>query len=344
MSQAIRRISAVIVGLVFVFSAVSKLTDPVGTGLIVEEYFKLFHLDFLIPASKATGEILSLMEGIAGIGLVCGAYRRCFAIASWCLMAFFTVVSIILLILNPEMDCGCFGKALTLTHAQTFWKNVILDILCAIAFIPLYSIGQSKTHRKVSFWIALAFFAAFTVVSNIQTPFYEFTDYRASNVVVPEGKYPESWKEYTVLPLWSDSGEDCSSSLTTGSVAVISIYDTGKLTQSDISRIATFAQDAANAGYEPVLLSAGQIEIPGLETFFADYKTLMTFNRSNGGVTYLDNGYIICKRSIHEYMSFEHMEQMIQKDPTEAYLDEVTRHSVISQGILLAGLALLLII
>lgn len=344
MSQTIRRICAVTVGLVFVFSAVSKLTDPVGTGLIVEEYFRLFHLNFLIPASKAVGEILSLLEGIAGIGLVCGAYRRFFAIASCCLMAFFTIVSIILLILNPEMDCGCFGKALTLTHEQTFWKNIILDILCAAAFVPLYSIGFATLRRKTSFYIAISFLAAYSIAAGVQTPFMEFTDYRASNVVVLEGTFPDSWKEYTSLPLWNKDGEDCSERLIDGSVAAISIYDVEKIGQSAIKRIAAFAQNAANAGYEPVLLSAGNIEIPGLETFIADYKTIVTFNRSNGGVTFLDGGYIICKRSIHEYMSYEHMERMIQKDPTEAYLDEVTKHSVVFQGILLAALAFILII
>lgn len=344
MNQAIRRICAVIVGAVFIFSSVSKLTDPVGTALIIEDYFRLFHLEFLTGASKVIGEILSLTEGIAGIGLVCGAYRRLFAIVSWCLMAFFTALSIILLVLNPEMDCGCFGKAITLTHAQTFWKNVILDILCAAAFIPLYSIGHSKTRRKVAFWIALAFLGAYSTIAFIRTPFYEFTSYRASNIVVPEGTYPESWEEYTALPLWNEYGEDCSMRLTSGPVAAISIYNADKISPSDISDIATFAQNALNAGYEPVLLSAGDICIPGLETLTADYRTIMTFNRSNGGVTFLDNGYIICKRSIHDYMSYEQMERMIQKDPTEAYLDEVTKHSVTMQGILLAALLLMLII
>ena len=42
-----RRASAVIIGMVFLLAGILKLMDPVGTGLIVREYFSFFHAGFM---------------------------------------------------------------------------------------------------------------------------------------------------------------------------------------------------------------------------------------------------------------------------------------------------------
>ena len=53
--KAVKRICAFIIGLVLFIAGLLKLMDPVGAGLVVEEYFKFLHLGFLIPVSKAVG-------------------------------------------------------------------------------------------------------------------------------------------------------------------------------------------------------------------------------------------------------------------------------------------------
>jgi hypothetical protein len=40
----LRRFCAILIGLVFLVSGLLKLLDPVGTGLIVTEYLKVFHV------------------------------------------------------------------------------------------------------------------------------------------------------------------------------------------------------------------------------------------------------------------------------------------------------------
>ena len=47
--RIVRRISAIIIGFVFFVAGLLKLMDPVGAGLVVEEYFKFLHLGFLRP-------------------------------------------------------------------------------------------------------------------------------------------------------------------------------------------------------------------------------------------------------------------------------------------------------
>lgn len=345
MTDALRRVCADIVGLVFVVSSVYKLMDPVGTGLIVEEYFKFLHLPFLLPVSKVAGEILSLCEATVGIGLLAGVYRRFFAIATWTFMAFFTAVSLALYIFNPEMSCGCFGKAIELTHAQTLIKNLALDVLCCGAFIPLYSLGMPSEHRHVAFWVCIVLMLIFAAAGLFQTPFEEYSEFRQAHVVVGEGQPGAGSYEYPTLAIWDASGDDRSDEILYGKVAAISVYKPQRIGQRQRMRLASFAQDAMNAGFTPVLLStSAELEIPGLETCLADYRKLITFNRSNGGVVFMDDGYIMQKKSIWALMSFDDMADIADMDPAEVYVHSSIMHSLALQGFMLFFLAMIFLL
>ena len=87
----LRRFCAILIGLVFLVSGLLKLLDPVGTGLIVSEYFKFFHLNFLQGAAKGLGMVLSLVESVTGAALISGVYRRLTAAVTAILVVFFVV-------------------------------------------------------------------------------------------------------------------------------------------------------------------------------------------------------------------------------------------------------------
>ena len=149
-----RRICAVLIGIVFFAAGILKLIDPVGAGLIVGEYFKFFHIGFLNVIAKPAGVVLSLLETIVGAALITGVYRKLTAIAASVLIGLFTLVTLILWIFNPPMDCGCFGEAINLTHGQTFLKNVILMLLAAGAFFPFREFGEPKKRKLTAFWLS----------------------------------------------------------------------------------------------------------------------------------------------------------------------------------------------
>ena len=87
----IRRFCAILIGLVFLASGLLKLLDPVGTGLIVSEYLKFFHMNFLQGAAKGLGMILSVVEAGTGAALVSGVFRKTTAIITSALILFFTI-------------------------------------------------------------------------------------------------------------------------------------------------------------------------------------------------------------------------------------------------------------
>ena len=151
----LRRFAAILIGLVFLASGLLKLLDPVGTSLIVTEYFKFFHVGFLQGIALPLGMGLSLLEAVVGTALVTGVFRKLTAAVASLMIVFFTAITVILWLANPEMDCGCFGEAIHLTHAQTLVKNLVLLALALIAFLPFQNFGVPGKGKYVAFFIAL---------------------------------------------------------------------------------------------------------------------------------------------------------------------------------------------
>ena len=173
----LRRFCAILIGLVFLVSGLLKLLDPVGTGLIVSEYFKFFHLNFLQGAAKGLGMVLSLVESVTGAALISGVYRRLTAAVTAVLIVFFTIITVILWLANPDMDCGCFGEAIHLTHGQTLLKNLILLVLAVIAFVPFQNFGVPRKGKKVAFVLA-ALSLLFALWFNARhLPMIDFTEF-----------------------------------------------------------------------------------------------------------------------------------------------------------------------
>ena len=173
-----RRFCGFITGFVFYISGILKLLDPVGAGLVMDEYLSFLHIGFLGFASKTLGFLFALAETLIGAALITGVWRKVTAVAAMAFQAFFTLLTLILVIFNPDMDCGCFGEAIHLTHLQTFLKNIVLCILLGCAFIPFRGFGRPKSRKYVSFALVAVSTAAFGIYSWLYIPLVDFTDYK----------------------------------------------------------------------------------------------------------------------------------------------------------------------
>ena len=173
----LRRLCSVILGLVYFIAGMLKLMDPVGAGLVVDEYLKFFHLGGLAFASKTLGVAMALLETFLGAALIAGVWRKFVAGVTSILTLAFTALTLILVIFNPEMDCGCFGEAVHLTHMQTFLKNVALCVLCAGAFLPVRDYGRTRKSKLVAFWLVAVTVLLFTFMSLVSVPLMDFTEF-----------------------------------------------------------------------------------------------------------------------------------------------------------------------
>ncbi|MCQ2168469.1 MAG: hypothetical protein MJY69_07410 [Bacteroidales bacterium] len=309
--RSVRRICSMLIGFVFFIAGILKLMDPTGAGLIISEYFKFLHLGFLSFSSYFTAAAFSLMETITGIALITGIWRRLTAIVSGIMLGFFTLLTLVLLVCNPQMECGCFGEAIHLTHSQSFIKNIILCVLWAVAFIPIRKVENRKI-KYVSFSLASISCILFLLYSIYYIPLIDFTPFAPGEELA---QLDEEFQEDAPVLSFSDKcGVYADSLAVEGKVFVSSVYNPAGASSRHWARIAQSFRTAEKEGYRPILLIASTPDDVGIgipdpilldNAYFADRRTLMTLNRSNGGFTTISDGCIIRKWSVNAGISDE---------------------------------------
>lgn len=342
MKTSLRRVVASLIGLVFVVSGFFKLVDVVGTSLIVEEYFKFFHVEALRPAARLFATLLSFGELSVGFALVSGILRKITASLTFVFLGFFTIVSTLLLIFNPQMECGCFGQIIHLSHLQTFLKNVVLDIMALYAFIPMNSIGRPLPRKIVSFVICEILGVAFLVQTFNQVPLVDNAGYEPSSVIVSESLMDDVENPLFFMVM-DRYGNDCSDVILDGKTAVISIYNPSKLSQAQRLHLSDLAASCLMYDINPVVVSTAQIDIPGVDCYLGDYKSIISLNRVNGGVTFLDNGYIIDKHGIGFRPDDSVLERIATSTPEAAYATSSSHQSYVLLSFIAAALLAMLL-
>lgn len=205
----LKRFCGFITGFVFFIGGILKVMDPTGAGLVMGEYFDFLHLKFLDFAAKPAGTAFALAEVIIGTALITGVWRKITGIIALAFQGFFTMLTLALVIFNPEMDCGCFGEAVNLTHPETFHKNIVLLVLLAIYFFPARMLGQPVKGKFVSFGIVTASVLAFTVYSWMYIPMMDFTDYKPAALLKAAQKYTDSGEEaYEAVFVYEKDGQE----------------------------------------------------------------------------------------------------------------------------------------
>jgi uncharacterized membrane protein YphA (DoxX/SURF4 family) len=140
--KILAHIARIVVGVLFVFSGLIKLNDPVGTEIKLEEYFEVFAADVpalhdffmaLVPYALYFSVFLCAAEVILGVALLVSYKPKT---TSWLLLIiilFFTFLTFYSAYFNKVTDCGCFGDAIKLKPWTSFGKDIFLLVL--IVFI-----------------------------------------------------------------------------------------------------------------------------------------------------------------------------------------------------------------
>ena len=384
----LKRFCGFVTGFVFFIGGILKLMDPVGAGLVMGEYLDFLHMGFLGFSAKVLGTAFALAETVIGTALITGVWRKTTGIAAMAFQAFFTLLTLVLVIFNPEMDCGCFGEAIHLTHMETFLKNIVLCILLCAYFFPMKMLGHPQKRKYVSFGIVTVSVTAFMIYSWMYIPLMNFTDYKPAAALkagqtADSGEdmfeavfvYEKDGNEQTFdlnhlpdstwnfvrtetaavsehesdglidLSFYNESGEYMDELAVDGKVMVVSVYDT-KIGSHGWEEILGFMTDAEAAGFNTLLLVSGtapEDQAPD-NLYHADRKTLLAMNRSNGGVTYFSNGYLVRKWARRGAPDFEELLEIASEDETETIIYHDTKGSLGFQGFLLYVFAVMLLL
>ena len=124
--KLLANVCRLILACTFILSGFTKVIDPWGTALKVNEYLSIYGMEALEPASMTFSIWLCGAELMMGCMLLFKVRIRLISIFALASMLFFTLLTLLSATVIPVEDCGCFGEALKLSPWETFVKNVVL--------------------------------------------------------------------------------------------------------------------------------------------------------------------------------------------------------------------------
>ena len=133
----------VLLGLVFIVSAVLKLIDMDS----FEIYIYSYHF-FSLNASFIVARLAIILELVLGIGLASHTLHKMYWWGSMAMLGGYTLLLIYALILGRTDSCHCFGDVLQLDPKQSLIKNGVLMLL----FLLICRMESRKTPFR---WLIL---------------------------------------------------------------------------------------------------------------------------------------------------------------------------------------------
>lgn len=133
----------VLLGLVFIVSAVLKLIDMDS----FEIYIYSYHF-FSLNASFIVARLAIILELVLGIGLVSHTLHKMYWWGSMAMLGGYTLLLIYALTLGRTDSCHCFGDFLQLDPKQSLIKNAVLMLF----FLLIYKMESWKTPFR---WLIL---------------------------------------------------------------------------------------------------------------------------------------------------------------------------------------------
>ena len=133
----------VLLGLVFIVSAVLKLIDMDS----FEIYIYSYHF-FSLNASFIVARLAIILELVLGIGLASHTLHKMYWWGSMAMLGGYTLLLIYALTLGRTDSCHCFGDFLQLDPKQSLIKNAVLMLF----FLLIYRMESWKTPFR---WLIL---------------------------------------------------------------------------------------------------------------------------------------------------------------------------------------------
>jgi uncharacterized membrane protein YphA (DoxX/SURF4 family) len=188
----------ILVGLLFIFSGLIKINDPLGFSYKLQEYFEVFHLSFLDGLALIIAIILCTLEIVLGFTLLIGVRPVKVAWGLLLLIIFFGFLTFYSAYFKVVQTCGCFGDAIPLTPWQSFSKDMVLLALVLVIFVNRKSIQpvfSEKTGDRLAWGsVIVALLIGFYTYSFL--PVIDFLAYKVganipNEMITPPGAQPD---------------------------------------------------------------------------------------------------------------------------------------------------------
>ena len=191
--RQVTRLCWALLGILFIFSGLIKLNDPVGTAFKLEEYFEVFSADVpalswlfdpLHNASRFLSIALSSLEVILGASLLLRFFLRKTLQALVVLLVFFTFLTFYSAAFNKVTDCGCFGDFIKLKPWTSFLKDLFLLGLWAVVYFNQKHLRRAFVRGTPGLMV-MTFVSALTIGIGVRAlghlPYFDFLPYKVGN-------------------------------------------------------------------------------------------------------------------------------------------------------------------
>ena len=181
-----------IVGLLFIFSGLIKVNDPIGLSYKMQEFFEVWGLHGFNDYTLFLSVAMNSFEVLAGVAIIIGWKMEWFSWLLLLLIIFFTFLTGYALFSGKIKTCGCFGDCIPLTAAQSFYKDLVLLVL--ILFLVIFqkkitaSLPVSWSVALVAAALVLSVWAQLYVLKHL--PWVDCLPYKVGNNILKQMEIP----------------------------------------------------------------------------------------------------------------------------------------------------------
>jgi len=149
MAAAFSLLFRILLGLIFLFAGIAKISDPVRFIFTLRE-FNLFS-EAVIPFMAL---YLPWLEFILGLFLILGLLYRASSFLLACLNTMFAIAILTVVVRGMEIDCGCFGmfadilKIPDSADIKAVIRNVIFIGISVYIFIVKKTLFSLENYLK----------------------------------------------------------------------------------------------------------------------------------------------------------------------------------------------------
>ena len=236
--------SRLFVGLLFIFSGLIKINDPVGFSFKLDEYFgpTVFNIDYLLPYVLPLSIFIVVLEVLLGVFLLIGLKKKFTIYSLFGMIVFFTFLTWYSAYFNKVTDCGCFGDAIKLTPWESFTKDLILLVFIIIIMLGIKYV-KPIFNNKILYFIPLASLLFCVLILNqvlSHLPLIDFRPYKIGNNIIENMIIPEDSKKAVFKYDWLFNVE--------GEKKIISTSGNFPSVEGDFISVET---ELLEEGYEP---------------------------------------------------------------------------------------------
>ena len=194
LSAIFTQLARIFVGVLFIFSGIIKLNDPLGFSYKLQEYAdpQILNIEFIIPYVLSLAIVLVIVEVILGVALLLGYQTKAVLWSLLVMIVLFTFLTFYSAYFNKVTDCGCFGDAIKLTPWESFSKDIVLLVLLLVIYFGSNYMRSffSKSSQKIIVYTTFIGCLAFGYYVLQHLPLVDFRPYKVG-VNIKEGMaYP----------------------------------------------------------------------------------------------------------------------------------------------------------